>query len=627
MSSVLEPSVRAWVESTLFSMDQILDSANASDVCEDILKHNTSRLDELGRRMASLRNKVGSGPLGMELPKNDDVFSDSVGSENALSLSLSNQRADSKVMSVSNRRPARRSILSGDCDEAYAWFELRQQSGLPTIHRKRKRSIGSFLITALRALRYFVSIARLYAVVGTSFVISFLDWSPSLISLPELICEVFLLVGVFLPSSLSSLHPSHDEIRLSGLVVTAHVPSILSCIDIVSAIPWHAMWLASGYGTFLKLSLIRLLHFFSLTYAIAVSGGTGIHVSNFSIHPHILRVVGLFSVYFLFIHLFACGYRLVAGSSDQTLWGSNSLGTGDPMEAYLGCLYWSVGALSFGSVSPGPSSATELGYSFVTVFVGVFLTSGIVGIIASLMGRIDERSSRHRAKLDSIETFLRKHRIRSDLGTDIRKYYTYWNSSYRATIDQGLLTELSPSLRLKLDLCLYSKFIKQCALFQNCPARCVVDLIDVISRNRMIFLPLERIFKQGDLGEIMYFVVRGEILLYTLIDGFLFHRNDLEAIVQMEVGEEDDYARVIARLSSGESFGEMALLYDRPRAASSIATIWTELLGLPRGDFHIALERYPDLAQRMWERARLVVASGALTDHRSSSVPESEGSV
>ena len=60
------------------------------------------------------------------------------------------------------------------------------------------------------------------------------------------------------------------------------------------------------------------------------------------------------------------------------------------------------------------------------------------------------------------------------------------------------------------------------------------------------------IINQGDYGDCLYIVEQG----------------DLECYKQFSTGEE----KLVKRYSEGEAFGELALLYNSPRAAKVIAT-------------------------------------------------------
>jgi CRP-like cAMP-binding protein len=82
------------------------------------------------------------------------------------------------------------------------------------------------------------------------------------------------------------------------------------------------------------------------------------------------------------------------------------------------------------------------------------------------------------------------------------------------------------------------------------------------------------LFEQGDLGDAMYVVIRGKVLIER--DG-----------------------EVIAELGPGETVGEMAVIDWEPRSASVIAHEPTQLIRLDRHDLLDLLVQSPTLATRM----------------------------
>lgn len=85
------------------------------------------------------------------------------------------------------------------------------------------------------------------------------------------------------------------------------------------------------------------------------------------------------------------------------------------------------------------------------------------------------------------------------------------------------------------------------------------------------FKPSERVFQEGDVGDAMYLILRGEVRISKDIPG---------------VGEE-----ALAFLEEGAYFGEMSLVgTESHRSASAIATAPVKLARLDRADFQKLLE-------------------------------------
>jgi len=93
------------------------------------------------------------------------------------------------------------------------------------------------------------------------------------------------------------------------------------------------------------------------------------------------------------------------------------------------------------------------------------------------------------------------------------------------------------------------------------------DLVDVS--------PGEIVFRQGEPGDSMFLVIEGAL-----------------EVVREQTGD----ARVVARLGKGDIVGEMAVLTERPRTATVVATAPTSLLPVRRDELLARMRSEPDLA-------------------------------
>ena len=86
----------------------------------------------------------------------------------------------------------------------------------------------------------------------------------------------------------------------------------------------------------------------------------------------------------------------------------------------------------------------------------------------------------------------------------------------------------------------------------------------------------EPIFKKLSPGEGMYIVLNGSVEIF-----------------------EPESEIVFANLSSGDFFGELALLDEEPRSATAKATEQSKLIGFFRTDLLVLIKRYPDLGNKI----------------------------
>jgi signal transduction histidine kinase len=87
----------------------------------------------------------------------------------------------------------------------------------------------------------------------------------------------------------------------------------------------------------------------------------------------------------------------------------------------------------------------------------------------------------------------------------------------------------------------------------------------------------KEIFKEGDSGDGVYMVKTGRVEISCLIA--------------------QDTRHVFARIEPGDVFGEMAVLENKPRSASALASVDTTVYFIPRDAMLALVERSPGLAQ------------------------------
>lgn len=71
---------------------------------------------------------------------------------------------------------------------------------------------------------------------------------------------------------------------------------------------------------------------------------------------------------------------------------------------------------------------------------------------------------------------------------------------------------------------------------------------------------------------------------------------------------------VINEMQPGDVFGELAVLTDRPRSATAIARMTSDVIVIPRQDFLTALDAEPRLARRVLEIVAHRLASSSLLE-------------
>ena len=87
------------------------------------------------------------------------------------------------------------------------------------------------------------------------------------------------------------------------------------------------------------------------------------------------------------------------------------------------------------------------------------------------------------------------------------------------------------------------------------------------------------IFKNRATGEGMYIIMKGS--------------------VKITIGTKSASENILADLTEGDFFGELALFDDEPRSANAIATTDSELIGFFTADLLSLQDRHPELANKI----------------------------
>jgi len=129
--------------------------------------------------------------------------------------------------------------------------------------------------------------------------------------------------------------------------------------------------------------------------------------------------------------------------------------------------------------------------------------------------------------------------------------------------------------------------IKKIPIFANLKIKELEEVSKLL--HDRIYKPDEYVFKRHAPGEGMFIIHSG--------------------IINIIVGESSGNSQVLAELSNGDFFGEMALLEDEVRSAAALAKDHTKLLGFFRSDLETLIEINPSLGNKILQNLSKVVCT------------------
>ncbi len=279
----------------------------------------------------------------------------------------------------------------------------------------------------------------------------------------------------------------------------------------------------------------------------------------------ILRLVVLIYALGLAAHWIACGWIALRPMATHAAAHETF------NDYYIRALYWAITTLStvgYGDVTP--QTSIERLYSMAVMVMGVVVYGYVVGNIANLLNNLDLPRKHYFERSDQMRAFMQYHKIPRPLQRRISEYYSYYWAKQLGYDVTAVLADLPPSLKSEVMVFLRRDIIAKVPLFQDTSEEFIKDIAQQI--RPILFLPGDIVMRAGEVARDMYFVSRGTVEIMA------------------------DDGRILAVLSDGDFFGEVALLLHKPRSATVRAIDYCDLYILEKEAFHNVLARHPEFA-------------------------------
>ena len=283
----------------------------------------------------------------------------------------------------------------------------------------------------------------------------------------------------------------------------------------------------------------------------------------------LLRLVFFVFWMLLIAHWIACGW---ASLRDR-------LPNDDAPMHYLRALYWTITTLAtvgYGDITP--DTAPQMMYAIMTMLFGVGLFGYGIGNVAHMLANIDQVQAHYHSSLDRLANFLRYRKIPTGLQRRIYDYYTFLWERHLGYDEAIILSELPEPLRIEIAVAMKREFIEKVPLFRGASPLLLREI--AVELRAALFTPGDYIFRAGEIGRHMYFISRGTV----------------------EVIAEDGQT-ILSTLTDGDFFGEIALLFQRPRTASIRAVDFCDMYSFDKESFERVLAYFPDFAGFVREEA------------------------
>jgi voltage-gated potassium channel len=317
-------------------------------------------------------------------------------------------------------------------------------------------------------------------------------------------------------------------------------------VDVISVIPFELLFENSPIQLLRLLKLLKVAVFFGLIRQNTV------HFTNF------LRF--LFFAYWLMIsvHWISCIWIYLRDNMPA-----------DSFENYISALYWTITTLTtvgYGDIIPNTNSQKL--FAILIMVMGVGIYGYIIGNIASILSKRDPSKTQYLTNLEKLSALIHFRNIPIDLQNRIKNFYKYLWREKLGYDESTFIAGLPPGLGNELSLSLKKDSVGKIPLFKKGGEDFIKDI--ALHLKPIVFTPGEFVFRSGDVGDNMYFVIKGE----------------LNAI-------SNDGNKVLAGFTGGDYFGEIALFKNVPRTANVISLTYCDLYALKKDSFDYVLTKYP----------------------------------
>ncbi len=386
---------------------------------------------------------------------------------------------------------------------------------------------------------------RIVIDLNNNAVLIFFDWIITIIFVVDLLYNFFVRLNLKTKSS----HIDKEE--MSGYSM------FWISMDFIAALPLFLIF---------SIPLLQLFRIIKLTRVAQYMHELRKHVLRFSDYFNL----GFFIFWLLIlIHWLSCGwvvlYSFPPGTDDTT--------------KFINSLYWCVQTFTtvgYGDITPINNSQHI--YSILVMLVGVGVYGYLIGNVANILSKRDPAKAQYFKNIESLKAFSNFRNIPLGLQKRIRDYYVYiWKK--RLGYDESVfISKLPAGLQNEVSLFLKREILDKIPLFRGIDDRFLKEMS--LHLRPLVFTPGEYVFKEGDKGNEMFFVIRGEL---EVISG-------KEAVVKN-------------KLIDGDFFGEIALFKNVNRTATIRAITYSDLYILDKDVFDYCLKQFPGITDQIKETA------------------------
>ncbi|KAI8825611.1 uncharacterized protein EV422DRAFT_133392 [Fimicolochytrium jonesii] len=387
-----------------------------------------------------------------------------------------------------------------------------------------------------------------------------------------LVLPIFSIMDTLI--SCITLRPRRGSNELCGLgeSLLLYIISVTFLVDVVTMVPWN--WILKSESAEL-LGFIRLLrvsfHLFPIVNRNRIYEALGDRLQEYGIGGSNGRMISCFLWVLYYLHINTCSTFFIGRLSKyiKASWDSVYFIVDHPVwnQYTWGFLMAVANSWPF-TIPITPQRAEELWLHSIFMIVGALMTGTLSGFIQSSRLDLDPAGRLYKEKLDQANEYMAIKKIDESTRSRVREYYRL---KFREKIfDEGaIMREMNQELRNQFAGGT-GRALLQSVPFLNHPDQAIQSAL-AMSMREHFYVSGHTLYQQGTRGHNMYFLQTGSVL----------------------ARDEDGVA--IRTYTSGDFFGENALLTDCIRGHTAQVLTACHVYELDRSQYESVCERFPDL--------------------------------
>ena len=339
------------------------------------------------------------------------------------------------------------------------------------------------------------------------------------------------------------------------------------------------------------------------------------HTLRCSVPMGLLKLLKLFFLLLFAGHWLGCMFYMFASLYDfpYNSWVVTSgLDTATLTDKYgwslFKALYLMIGGEEMLPTGLGPGCddlsewcRTESWLTLVCLYIGAIFMALLISEVGQILSSNDRARRNFHDNVRQVNDYMRAKKLSPALREGVRQYFEVRYHDQKMFDESHILQSLSPNLRTRIheEVCV-SLIQRVPVLHDNVNCHSFIDcLVDNLGPP-LFFFPGEVVFYSHTPGDAIYFIFSGVVSILSKSG-----RADPEASMQLnENNENNENGDIVAALSNGCYFGDVAVLCGVNRTATAQAEAVTILHSVSRAGLIRALEGNENLKKYMEKIAK-----------------------